>query len=256
MHPVERAQENAEADFIATLYGLLQEQARQVLALLRRQTDRPISDPRAQRLLAVIVAGYVQDAGHWQAEWVATLGALYLGIVATTRKLLAKELPQFTLGVGKALDVTHTIALDRAEVQAKIISQTIAADFAKVANTTAATIVAEGEAPIALGDVIVALQGAMLAPNALNGRAQRIAGTEAPSWLNQTRAVLIEADGFYSKRTWRTELDEKVRLTHAAQEGVSLPVGSGVYPNGCRFPGDPEADISEIANCRCYEEFS
>ncbi|MGG2460139.1 phage portal protein [Streptomyces sp. RGM 3693] len=55
------------------------------------------------------------------------------------------------------------------------------------------------------------------------------------------------------KRTWQTRLDDRVRPAHAAAEGQTLPVNEPFEMEGwpVRFPGDPLAPLSLIANCRC-----
>lgn len=90
-------------------------------------------------------------------------------------------------------------------------------------------------------------------------------------WLSRERAMLIsenEANAFYSyedyreakkqgktKKTWHTELDEKVRMTHSLAEGQTVDI-DGLFFVGdsvMRFPMDTEYDASpsETVNCRC-----
>ena len=90
-------------------------------------------------------------------------------------------------------------------------------------------------------------------------------------WTSQERAMLIsenEANAFnnyieYRKakaegktlKTWITELDDKVRLTHTIAEGQTVDI-DGLFLIGdslMRFPKDVEYDPepSEVINCRC-----
>lgn len=51
-------------------------------------------------------------------------------------------------------------------------------------------------------------------------------------------------------KIWMTEDDEWVRDTHAEQNMLRIPANL-TFPNGCDYPGDPDAPVSETANCRC-----
>ena len=56
------------------------------------------------------------------------------------------------------------------------------------------------------------------------------------------------------RKTWRTKRDNRVRISHGALEGESIPIGQPfVTINGVMlmFPGDPSASINETARCRC-----
>ena len=68
------------------------------------------------------------------------------------------------------------------------------------------------------------------------------------------RAVLdaIDARGAGRKR-WVTRRDDRVRPTHAAADGQTVPVGEPFIVGGwaLMFPGDPVAPLVETAGCRC-----
>lgn len=49
---------------------------------------------------------------------------------------------------------------------------------------------------------------------------------------------------------WVTAGDDKVRDTHAAQEGY-IQIKGEPFPNGLLYPGDPNGPPEEIYNCRC-----
>ena len=95
--------------------------------------------------------------------------------------------------------------------------------------------------------------------------------SKGDNWTSQERAMLIsenEANAFnnyieYRKakaegktlKTWITELDDKVRLTHTIAEGQTVDI-DGLFLIGdslMRFPKDVEYDPepSEVINCRC-----
>lgn len=49
---------------------------------------------------------------------------------------------------------------------------------------------------------------------------------------------------------WRSAHDGRVRDSHANLDGVRIKPGE-TFPNGCRYPGDPQGRGSEVYNCRC-----
>lgn len=54
-------------------------------------------------------------------------------------------------------------------------------------------------------------------------------------------------------RVWRTSSDARVRETHAAIAGSVAPL-NGRFPNGLRYPRDPQGPASETVACRCWAE--
>jgi hypothetical protein len=73
------------------------------------------------------------------------------------------------------------------------------------------------------------------------------AGTTAAG-LEQSRVT-----GRLLQKRWRSEHDSRVRPTHSAIDGVTLPLyqafNVGGYP--MLFPGDPMGPADEVVNCRC-----
>ena len=56
--------------------------------------------------------------------------------------------------------------------------------------------------------------------------------------------------GISLKQEWVAALDKRTRHSHRKLDGEKAEVG-GTFPNGCRFPGDPQGRYAEICNCRC-----
>ncbi len=56
--------------------------------------------------------------------------------------------------------------------------------------------------------------------------------------------------GIDLEQEWIATIDTRTRASHVALDGVRIKVG-GEFPNGCRYPGDPQGDPDEIYNCRC-----
>lgn len=99
------------------------------------------------------------------------------------------------------------------------------------------------------------------------GRAQRIARTEKTKASNGGRFAAL-ADSYlrdyykarknHKKRPERPlimwidpETARHPRDGHVAITGFVVAIGER-FPNGLRFPGDPDAPIEEVANCHCY----
>ena len=99
-----------------------------------------------------------------------------------------------------------------------------------------------------------------------------LVGDNVKKWLGQTRANLIalneanwkcnneeffDAKAKKKTKTWHTALDEKVRMTHMALEGVTIGIDEyfdvGGYP--ALFPLADTLPVHETANCRCTVEY-
>ena len=56
--------------------------------------------------------------------------------------------------------------------------------------------------------------------------------------------------GIDLQQEWLASLDMKTRHSHRQMDGVRVNVGQK-FPNGLRYPGDPEGPPEEVYNCRC-----
>lgn len=59
-----------------------------------------------------------------------------------------------------------------------------------------------------------------------------------------------ESMGIELSQMWMATLDSRTRHSHRLLDGEVRPVGHE-FSNGLKYPGDPEGDPSEYANCRC-----
>lgn len=96
-------------------------------------------------------------------------------------------------------------------------------------------------------------------------RGEMLARTETMMALGQSRNDAMrqaiasgKVDATFVTKRWRSAADGRVRHTHRVLNGNSV----GFYeafqsPSGAtlRFPGDPEAPISETSGCRCTMEY-
>lgn len=89
-------------------------------------------------------------------------------------------------------------------------------------------------------------------------RAILVGENEANSVLNYSE-LQDAIDAGYEYKTWRTELDNKVRKSHKQQEGVTIPIDDYFQFNDCEmlFPHDSENGTPEqLVNCRCSCKYS
>ena len=95
-------------------------------------------------------------------------------------------------------------------------------------------------------------------PNFYKWQALRIARTETTFAMNSAAMVSSDVSGVVMEKVWYTYRDSKVRDSHRAMEGKSIP-SNDLYelPSGVkmRFPGDKAATGGNVAgdlvNCRC-----
>jgi SPP1 gp7 family putative phage head morphogenesis protein len=84
-------------------------------------------------------------------------------------------------------------------------------------------------------------------------RSERIARTESISASNGGTEEGMRQSGV-SEKEWLSARDERVRDTHQKLDGNVVGVKEMFLSESgetLRFPGDPNADLSEIVNCRC-----
>lgn len=81
-------------------------------------------------------------------------------------------------------------------------------------------------------------------------RAARTATTSAENAGRINSYVRAKNMGIPIKQEWLATPDGRTRDTHRALDGERVEVG-GVFSNGCKYPGDPDGQPSEVYNCRC-----
>lgn len=59
-----------------------------------------------------------------------------------------------------------------------------------------------------------------------------------------------EDKGVKLQKQWLASLDRKTRDSHRDMDGITIGLDEK-FPNGCKCPLDPDADASEVINCRC-----
>ena len=89
-------------------------------------------------------------------------------------------------------------------------------------------------------------------------RAVNLALNESLSINNHLELKQAQTDG-YTRKRWCTELDDRVRPTHAVMEGETIPIDDlfAVGDSLMEMPHDVThgASMSEISGCRCWLEY-
>lgn len=95
------------------------------------------------------------------------------------------------------------------------------------------------------------LQGTITSMNKSSAtRAARTAVTSAENGGRMDTFNAASSMGIKMEKEWMSAEDNRVRESHAHLNGVHVP-NSKKFPNGLRYPGDPEGRAAEVYNCRC-----
>lgn len=81
-------------------------------------------------------------------------------------------------------------------------------------------------------------------------RAERIARTEVITAANVGNITGARATGMNLNKVWLAANDNRTRDSHIRIDNQVKSLNEK-FGNGLDFPGDPDADASEVINCRC-----
>ena len=86
-----------------------------------------------------------------------------------------------------------------------------------------------------------------------NSRAMNIARTEVTTSSNWGAEQYYRDSGVVIGSEWLTAIDGRERESHAAVNGIRIPLGEtfNVGGHSARYPGDTNLPVEERANCRC-----
>lgn len=87
-------------------------------------------------------------------------------------------------------------------------------------------------------------------------RARLIVRTETVKATNFTQLAAADNEDYEMEKQWIAIEDKRTRRSHshAGVDGERVDIDQP-YSNGLMFPGDPQGEIEEIANCRCTQGF-
>lgn len=90
--------------------------------------------------------------------------------------------------------------------------------------------------------------------HAIASRCMTIARTEVGGALGYGHQEAAKQSGVVEKKTWLTSGDDRVRESHRAISGETIPLTER-YSNDCMYPCDPSGPASEVVACRCQSLF-
>jgi SPP1 gp7 family putative phage head morphogenesis protein len=159
---------------------------------------------------------------------------------ATTAKALGVSFDQFDTAVTKAMDS-----------RLKVLAGQVTATTQSVLESR---VLAEG---VAAGESVTELAARVRSvySDLSTWRATLIARTETVGGFNEASQITAKETGVVSGRVWLATGDDRTRDSHVDLDGYPVKGMGGTYPNGCRFPGDPDGPPEETINCRCVEIF-
>lgn len=231
---------------VRTHSDLVEQQMLDVLgALFARQakaTEDRLAGRRGQQMMRAADPDgqLVYDQTHWVAETQAAVGAVLATAATLTSGRLGVE-----LGAGHNDELAVTAARQAMASRSARLAQLIT-------ETTARGITKAVQGPP--GEVAQNVRAVF--DKAIGERAKTIAETEVPGAMNQAAhsyvMALPEQSGL--RKMWVARNDGRTRVAHQHASGQRRAVDDWFNVDGyrMRFPGDPEAPVELVANCRCH----
>lgn len=200
---------------------------------------------RADQIARSMVNGYTPEAyalnhnyATFEVEKGAGVDTSYTLYDRQTVERLIRDNPELIPGPGKAaqkaIDAAAAIGKDlrwnRQHIQSAVFQGIVQGEsIPKIASRM--QMVAEMDRKAAIRTARTAMTGAE--------NAGRVDG------YKRARDMGIDM-----MQQWVATLDGRTRHSHRQLDGETVEV-DGTFSNGCRFPGDPRGDPSEVYNCRC-----
>ncbi|MFB8026003.1 MULTISPECIES: phage portal protein [unclassified Streptomyces] len=189
----------------------------------------------------------IVGAEKWQEEIGERLSRVLAGLAGPVAERTATAF-------GASLPSASTRAL----ITIRLLDAVVAAEKgARSFLTSLASLLDQGQGVTRdIDDLLVLVRTAFsdMAPRTVADIAENV----AVATVNGTADATAAAIGPSIIRTWVTRRDERVRATHAAVEGTTLPVNDPFDVDGyaMRFPGDQFAPLHLTVNCRCRLRYS
>ncbi len=187
--------------------------------------------------------------------WDQLLSAVWQGVFeqfgAETAEALGMEVKR-----GAPPSSLRTVWDPWPEEAQNFVAQSVGEHITEISETTKLAVrkeIAEGLA--ALEDtpkIAKRLQG--LYEGFGRNRSYVIARTEVGGAANYGTHQAAEQSGVVETHTWVSSRDDRVRDSHAAIDGETVPLKER-YSNGLLFPSDPAGAAADVVNCRCVEVF-
>lgn len=199
-------------------------------------------------------------SGDWQPPPESVLIAFEALAVIATRRLapfrrraLKAVMTPPLARIGISFDLSHPLTADLLDRSGRRTGDALDAAVQPMLRDAVAEAYTQGLSVVDAADLVQAK-----IVDAAEWQARMLARTDLNSLSNGGSLAAAKMAGIGFK-VWLTAADEKVRETHAAAMGQTVPVGQPFLVGGeeLEYPGDPEASDGETINCRCvpiYQE--
>lgn len=149
--------------------------------------------------------------------------------------------------IGLSFDVVAPFAVTLLDRVAERTGQ-LEDELRTVVSSTIQEGFVEGRASLSVGRLIEARVEALS-----RARAVAIARTELNALANGGSVLAAKASGVSKFKRWLTAGDDRVRDTHVAASGQTVPIDAtfSVGGSSLAYPGDPAGSLEETMNCRC-----
>lgn len=205
----------------------------------------------------------IVQAERWGDELTETLGPILMAESAKQAESLYGTLEAAGLVASVVTAEKITAAATRAAalpvLEAVSVAQEALSDFL---GGLARVIVTESAVAATTQDVAAKVREYHAAKAGAFARsvATSLAGITLNATVEAAASLLVPApgtDGLAIVKTWRGIPDARIRESHRAATGETVPLGAAFTVGGSmlRFPNDPEGPPSETRGCRCRIEY-
>ena len=234
---------NDEAAYLKAALGQFATEAAlvsRVLSGVTRQGPDPVLTPAEADALIAAINDLYRVGGDAHQGWVERFAPLEVATgVKAGEGTLARLGVTFDLGVDPAFRYALEARVGRL---ATFVTE-------ETARQIADTILAGRAQGLGVHGIAELISDAVFGGFEMT-RAERIARTETVGAVNEAEWRAARASGVARSKEWLTQGDDRVRDTHADQDGVRIGMND-VFPNGLSHPHQAGADASEVVNCRC-----
>lgn len=238
-----------EVEVAATIADLFHETADYIDAMLAASTDAETRNaPWYERFLLGLSSLFAAD-GPIRRLWARRLRPVIESITLSAADRLALELGGESLRSNPQLRAVIARRLDA-------VVENVTATTAKRLTQVIRTAQAAGATP---QELAVLLRATLTEAETLSAQALRIARTEVIGAINDgefAAAMRGAASGTVRVKAWISQRDERVRHSHVGCDAAGWIDVEAVFPNGLRYPHDPNGSANEVANCRCVLRYA
>lgn len=213
---------------------------REILMSVRTSRAEHVPDPYLNEALQRALRYYRAPQGEFYKAWLADYAAL---IGATTQSVGQQFATVIGYNFSLQNPLIHQVITARSARLAQLVCKT-------TADAVTDAIHAARELSLSMSETADLIEASVYGDEMNRSRAERIARTETIGAMNQAEMATAKLSGVVTTKEWLTQGDDRVRDSHAAQDGEERSLDEA-FSNGLQHPGDPDGDADETINCRC-----